>query len=360
MRVLMITPYMKPIMGGISTYLDGLSRGLRKQDAACAVITEKGESTPGSSRTDRSLIRFLAEGILAVLRFRPSVIHIHSNWRGFLMALAYRRLFRHTALFFTFHTDSLSPLSGAKKTIFERMLSKCDALIFTSSHLRSETEPSLSIKARSRVIYAGVSKMPTDNGQVQSFRETHSLDGKFPVLLYMTPFVWEEKVSSIETLGEALRRLENKELKPILVVLGEGPLRGRVKERISKLDLDDVVVLAGRVDDPWTALATCDIYTHISQKESLSMAILEAMSVGKPVIATDVGGTPEILSKEGVGVLVSPDLADIETTILTLSSNREEMKAMGARAREWVEANFTWKRSAEDHLKLYKEALGET
>ena len=90
------------------------------------------------------------------------------------------------------------------------------------------------------------------------------------------------------------------------------------------------------------------------------MAILEAMSVGKPVIATDVVGTPEILSKEGVGVLVSPDLSDIETTILMLSSNPEEMRAMGARAREWVEANFTWKRSAEDHMKLYKEAMGET
>lgn len=360
MKVLMISPYMKPIMGGISTYLEGLSRELRAQNAVCAVIAEKGESTLPSSRTDRGLIRFLAEGILAAFQFRPSVIHIHSNWRGFLVALAYKRLFRHTALFFTFHTDSLSPLSGVKKTIFERMLGKCDALIFTSSHLRSETEASLIIKAKSRVIYAGVSETPVDDEQVHRFRESHSLHGKFPVLLYMTPFVWKEKTSNIETLGEVLRRLENKELKPVLVVLGEGPLRGRVEERISKLNLDDVVVLAGRVDDPWTALATCDIYAHISKKESLSMAILEAMSVGKPVIATDVGGTPEILSKEGVGVLVSPDLDDIETTILTLSSNPEEMKAMGARARGWVEANFTWKRSAEDHMRLYKEALGET
>jgi glycosyltransferase involved in cell wall biosynthesis len=354
----MITPYMKPVLGGISSYLDGLCRGVREQETTCEVIAEKGESTLGTSRTDRSLLRFLTEGILAALSLRPDVLHVHSSWKGFLIALPFKLLSRQSALFFTFHTDSISPLSGFRKTVFEMMLSKCDGLIFTSSYLQSQTETSLSIKTRSRVILAGVSDVTVDHRQVEGLIERLSLRGKFPILLYMTPFVWEEKVSNIETLGKILQKLKTGNVDPVLVVIGDGPLRSEIERGIRRLGLDEIVVLPGRVDDIGAALAMCDIYTHISKKESLSMAILEAMSAGKPVIATEVGGTPEILSQKGLGVLVSQDLAGAEEAILMLTSNPDEMKAMGARARERVETGFTWRVSSGNHIELYKEALG--
>jgi len=360
LRVLMLTPYMKPVLGGISTYLEGLTSELRRQNAVCVVVSEKGKGTTDLVRTDRSHLRFISEGILSAFSLRPDVIHIHSNWRGFLVALAYKRLFRCTPVFFTFHTDSLSPLSGLKRRLFESMLQRCDTLVFTSTYLQSETEASLSIDAKSRVIYAGVSRMPASEKQVREFRERHSLHDRFPVLLYMTPFVWKEKVLGIEILGKALRNLERHSLKPSLVVLGEGELRSDVERRIRELGLDDIVLLVGRMDNPSIALSACDIYTHISMRESLSMSILEAMSEGKPVIATDVGGTREILADEHIGILVSPDLAGMGEATLSLCSDRGRMMAMGTRAREWVEAEFTWEQSAKNHLRLYKEALGET
>lgn len=357
MKILLITPYMKPVLGGISTYVDGLRQGLKRRGAVCDILAEKGESITGTKRTDRSFVRFLAEGILAILAFRPSVVHVHSNWRGFLIALPYSWLSRRSALFFTFHTDFLSPLSGFRKNIFEAMLRRCDALIFTSSYLRSTVETSLSVETKSKVVLAGVSKPTGKDREAEELADRLSVGGRFPVLLYMAPLVWKEKTANIAVLGETLQGLKSEGLDPVLVVAGDGPLRNEVEERIKGLGLDEVVVFAGRVENSGAALAASDIYTHISKKESLSMAILEAMSAGKPVIATDVGGTSEILSREGVGLLVSDDLSDVKMAILTLTSNPDEMKAMGDRAREWVEGNFTWMISAENHMKLYQEAL---
>ncbi|MFQ5910022.1 MAG: glycosyltransferase family 4 protein [Thermoplasmata archaeon] len=361
MKVLMITPFMSPVIGGISTFLDGLSNELSgRERTVCVVVAEKGQGTHQSPRTHRSLPRFLAEGILAAFSLKPDVIHIHSNWRGFLIASVYRWLNRATPVFFTFHTDSLSPLLGLKKKVFERMLRMCDTLIFTSSYLLSQTKDSFSYEAQAKVVYAGVAKTPVSEKQVQDFAERYSLRDRFPVLVYMTPFVWKEKISGIETLGKALRNLTDHSLSPCLIVLGEGDLFGETQARIGELGLDDIVVFAGGMDNPWIALSACDIYAHISMRESLSMSILEAMSIGKPVIVADVGGSREIISKEGVGILVSPDLEDIEEAILTLCADRKEMEAVGRRAKELVETEFTWSKSAEEHLRLYREAIGET
>jgi glycosyltransferase involved in cell wall biosynthesis len=356
-KVLMITPYTKPVLGGISTYIDGLCRGMREHGVDCAVVAEKGRTTSGTTRTDRSLLRFVAEGILAILHFRPNVVHIHSNWRGFLIALPCSWLSRKSTLFFTFHTDSLSPLAGFRKDVFEAMLSRCDSLVFTSSYLQSATKESLSTRTKSSVILGGVSKPTLDEKRTQELTDKLHIRDRFPILLYMAPLVWEEKTSNIDVLGRILEDLRINGQNPVLVVVGEGPLRPEAEMRVRGNGLDGVVVFAGRVDNPGIALDMCDVYIHISKKESLSLAILEAMASGKPVIATRVGGTSEILSQKGVGLLVSEDLSDVKTALLALTSDPARMKDMGRTSREWVEENFTWKLSAGNHIKLYQEAL---
>lgn len=308
----------------------------------------------------RSFPRFLAEGILTAFSLKPDVIHIHSSWRGFLIALVYRSLFRGTPVFFTFHTDFLSPLSGLRRRIFERMLRMCDTLIFISLYLMSETKSFFSFDFMPRVIYAGVTRSQTNEKYVQKFVERYSLRDRFPILAYMTPFVWQEKVMGIEILAMALQNLVGHSLSPRLVVVGEGPLRSKTEARIKELGLGDFVVFAGQMNNPQIALLACDIYTHISMRESFGISILEAMSVGKPVIATDIGGIREIISEETVGVLVSANPKDIERAILSLCSDRDKMKAIGRRAQELVDTKFTWRESAEKHLRLYREAMGET
>lgn len=357
MKILMITPYMKPIMGGISTYVEGLCAGLREQDAICTVIAEKGRSTVGPDRIERSPMGFLCEGFLAALAFKPHIIHVHSNWRGLTIALAYKRLFKNTPVFFTFHTDYLAPLKSPKREMFESMLGSCTALVFTSSYLRSMIEASLTIEVDSHVLYAGVSGKQATQEEVQRFKEELCLQDKYPLLLYTTPFVWREKVSGIEVLASVIRDLERPGLSPHLLVIGDGPLLGPIKERLANCGLEDTVHFLGRVEDPWVAISACDIYTHISKRESLSISILEAMSVGKPVIATDVGGTREILSDESHGLTVDPHLRDMKAMLLSLSNDKERMRQLALNARRRVETTFSRRLSAMNHLRLYGEAL---
>ncbi|MFQ6060583.1 MAG: glycosyltransferase, partial [Thermoplasmata archaeon] len=154
-----------------------------------------------------------------------------------------------------------------------------------------------------------------------------------------------------------IRDLERPGLSPHLLVIGDGPLLGPIKERLANCGLEDTVHFLGRVEDPWVAISACDIYTHISKRESLSISILEAMSVGKPVIATDVGGTREILSDESHGLTVDPHLRDMKAMLLSLSNDKERMRQLALNARRRVETTFSRRLSAMNHLRLYGEAL---
>lgn len=88
------------------------------------------------------------------------------------------------------------------------------------------------------------------------------------------------------------------------VVLGDGPLRARLARRGHRRFLADRFALAGRTDDVWSHLAAADLFVLPSRMESCPNALLEAMSAGRAVVATAVGGVTELLSHERDGLLV--------------------------------------------------------
>ena len=68
--------------------------------------------------------------------------------------------------------------------------------------------------------------------------------------------------------------------------------------------VQNTVIFTGDIDNPYASLKICNIYTHISLCEGLPLALLEAMVMGKPIIATPVGGIPEVVVPEETGLLV--------------------------------------------------------
>jgi glycosyltransferase involved in cell wall biosynthesis len=135
-----------------------------------------------------------------------------------------------------------------------------------------------------------------------------------------------------------------------LVVVGEGPRRQLLEETAARLEVD--LVLPGAVEDTRPYLAAADLYVHPSHSEGSSNAIAEAMAAGLAVVATDVGGTRELIGDAGVVVPASsPGRLVEEMTVLLDSPDRRSQ--LGARARELVRVRSTPARVIEAHLEVY-------
>jgi glycosyltransferase involved in cell wall biosynthesis len=112
------------------------------------------------------------------------------------------------------------------------------------------------------------------------------------------------------------------------VIVGDGPLRAELQRQIRGLDLYDRVHLLGPIDDPHRTLAQADVFVLSSVAEGLGSSVLAAMARSVPVVATRVGGVPDLL-QSGAGLLVEPDdpqeLAGAVQRVLTDKSVRSKL-----------------------------------
>ena len=140
-----------------------------------------------------------------------------------------------------------------------------------------------------------------------------------------------------------------------LVIVGEGPCRDALLQKVTRLGLSDAVQFTGLRRDVHNLLCSFDLYICSSDYEGISLSILEAMAAGKPVIATAVGGTVEIVSHEHTGILVPPrDVSAMATAIMELVQERSRCLRLGQEAKAFVEQNFNLTRMIHDYDQLYK------
>lgn len=130
-----------------------------------------------------------------------------------------------------------------------------------------------------------------------------------------------------------------------LHILGDGPLRQALEERVARLGLARTVVFEGEVRDVAGRLADMDVAVLCSDREGLSNAILEAMAAALPVVATDVGGNPELVS-ERTGILVPPgDAQALASALAGLVADGPRRRELGRQARIRAESEFSWDRA---------------
>jgi len=138
------------------------------------------------------------------------------------------------------------------------------------------------------------------------------------------------------------------------LLVGDGPARERLEALAAELGLSGRVVFAGMRRDVVRVLPVMDLFVCPSLYEGFGIAIVEAMAAGRPVIASAVGGIPEIIVHQETGLLVPPGdataLADAMAALLTSSG---QARQMGARGRERAEKIFSITTTVERHQQLY-------
>lgn len=143
-----------------------------------------------------------------------------------------------------------------------------------------------------------------------------------------------------------------------LVIVGTGPEQAALEALQAKLGLNGRVMLAGAQADvaPW--LAAADVYVQPSRREALSLAVLEAMMAGVPVVATRVGDMPQVITHGHSGYLVPADDPHALTeAILEILNNPAPARAAAAAAREAARAEYSLERMVRDVESIYAAEL---
>lgn len=149
---------------------------------------------------------------------------------------------------------------------------------------------------------------------------------------------------------EAAALLKLHDVRVHVQIIGEGPERPTLAALAQKLSVD--LELVGHSTDVPRNLRRADVYVHASTEEGMSNSIMEAMAVGLPIVATDVGGASELLGN--CGILVAPsDPQAIAQALQTIAEDRDHAAEMGAAARARALDDFSEDALVTRHLHLY-------
>ena len=125
-------------------------------------------------------------------------------------------------------------------------------------------------------------------------------------------------------------------------------------DRAHALGIGDVTHFTGHRSDVRSLMAAFDVYVNCSTYEGVSLTILEAMATALPVVATAVGGNPEVVVDQETGLLVDERPRSLATAIATLASNPAQRQAMGDAGRWRVKRHFTIERMVNDYAVAYQ------
>ncbi|WP_339134466.1 MAG: glycosyltransferase [Candidatus Electrothrix sp. GW3-4] len=178
-------------------------------------------------------------------------------------------------------------------------------------------------------------------------------DASIPVLLSGGRLVEEKGYGDLLT---AFAEVHQAHPAATLVIAGEGPLQSMLEEQVTSLNLQGCVRLLGARRDMPRLLASSDIYLSSSHSEGLSIAILEAMAAGLPVVATNVGDTARVVVK-GTGLIVPPhEPSQLADAICLLLDEPDRQKSFGSAARTFIKNNYNPADWANTIYELYLSA----
>jgi glycosyltransferase involved in cell wall biosynthesis len=166
---------------------------------------------------------------------------------------------------------------------------------------------------------------------------------------------WEkDQQALLEAFGLLKKQVDN----ACLLIVGDGALRGDLERAAEDLGIANDVQFLGYRDDVPSIMAALDVFVLPSLEEGISLTLLEAMAASRPIVATDVGGNPEVVVDGETGILVpSEDVAALAGAIIKLYGDKELRGKMGAAGRKRVEEHFSLNAMVDAYMALYSSVL---
>jgi glycosyltransferase involved in cell wall biosynthesis len=228
-------------------------------------------------------------------------------------------------------------------------------ILHLSPHIVANSQAGLKANnlRRGKVLYNGIdqkfiSKL-NDKEKEEKRRSALGLESHKTVLISVANLVpYKDYFSILKTL----KLLKEKNYAFYYIILGKGPLRGKIEETIKNYDLKQHVLLAGSVENVNEYLQIADVFIHSSKGEGCSNAILEAMAAGLPVIASDTGGTSEIVTKENGLLFEYKNAEQLEKYLLLLLNDKQKMTDLGENSYRIIKKSFTIQHMMNKYYKI--------
>jgi glycosyltransferase involved in cell wall biosynthesis/ribosomal protein S18 acetylase RimI-like enzyme len=361
--------------GGIAQIIAGLGRMSHAQGWSVDVLTtdptvqefvrQAGLGVVNLDVIRRPIRPWDLIGLIRLWRFlrqdRYDVVHTHTSKAGFVGRfaawLASVPVIVHTAHGFAFHERS--PRGVVRfYSILERFASRwCDRIITVSEfHRRWALELGICSPHGIVAIANGAVAVPATTAETaQSLRVRLGMRVDEP-LIFTNARLAEDK--GIEYLIEAAVQLRQWGMRCRIAIAGDGPIREKLEKMASDLDVAHMVTFLGFRQDIPDWLGACDVTVFPSLREGLSIALLEAMSAGKPIAATNIGSVRDLASQAEIMALVPPaDSAALAEALHALASNRVRQVLLGRTARELFDARYTEQRMLNEYRDLYLRLL---
>ncbi len=211
--------------------------------------------------------------------------------------------------------------------------------------------------SRIRVIYNGIdfARLESEREAVDAVRSSMEIQPGEQIV-GMTARMFPVKNHDVLLRAVALASRQVPGLR--LALVGDGPLSNRLQAQARELGLGSQVVFCGEQTRIGPYLSAYDIAAHTSSAEGCCNSILEAMALGKPVVATDVGGNREII-EHGVNGLVVPqgNSEALAQSLVELLNDRAKAQAMGQAAASSVKSRFSIEAMVGEYQRLYEDAF---
>lgn len=179
---------------------------------------------------------------------------------------------------------------------------------------------------------------------------------------YMLCIAQHVQKKGLDVLLHAFKQLQSRALPHKLILVGDGPLRPLLEDLAQSLGIDTEVAFLGKKDrlEVTALLYGCELLVLPSRSEPFGIALIEGMACGKPVVASKIGGIPEIIEDRKNGILVEPNnptvLADALFTVLT---DGKLATAIANQGQATVYERFTVERTGAAYETLFADLLGD-
>lgn len=267
------------------------------------------------------------------------ILHCHQYTPWVYGALA--AAFTNTQVIFTEHGRFYPDKTSFKRRLINPLLNLLTNKItaISSATKQSLVDYEFLPKHKIKVIYNGIEPLACDQQTIAQLRHQLNIsegDLVLGTIARLDPIKNHQMM--LAAFGLALKKYPNLKL----VVVGDGEERQRIETTIQTMNLQDKVILTGYITQPNNYLALFDIFLLSSFSEGTSMTLLEAMSLAKPCVVTDVGGNREVIIDNQNGlVTTNDDVTEFCEAIEMLLSNPSRLSTMASNAKKHFLNTFT-------------------
>jgi len=366
--VILVSSFPPKWLGGMEIATQNIARYLAKDGNEVHVVTSLDSGLPEEIQKDNFFIHgasypkikilgtiiFWIKCFFLIKKINPEIVHSQTIQMGSPSFLA-KKFWGIPYIVYCRGSDVYFPWKF-KKIISKMVFNSADAIIALTDDMRNELKKYC--KKDIIVIPNGIDLEKFKGFSKQAVRDKFKIHFNKKVILFVGNL---RSVKGIDYLIGAMNSIKEKVPEAVLLLVGDGEQKKELEEMVKHLNLEENIIFSGKVLNKYIPeyMSASDIFVLPSLSEGFPMVILEAMASGLPIVATKVGGIPEVVKDGENGLLVEPkNSKQIAEKVLLLLENNELREKISNNNIEKAK-EYSWRNTIDKIEKIYSEVMAK-